>query len=65
MIDAGRIIKVALWHNPTRLQIELDNENEPPIGVYGEGAETDAENLDTLRDEHQLHFLVFRDGAQS
>ncbi|SPE36124.1 hypothetical protein SBA6_510015 [Candidatus Sulfopaludibacter sp. SbA6] len=30
------------------------------LRVFGDGTDADAEMLDAIRDEHRLHFLVFR-----
>ena len=59
VVDAERITKVCLWNNPIRLQVFL-SESEPPVTVHTPTAVEDANRLDSIRDEHRLHYGVFR-----
>lgn len=60
--DASKITRATLFTDEPRLLVEM---GDSFTRVFGDGAEADAEMLDTLRDEHGLHFLVFRVPAGS
>jgi hypothetical protein len=62
VVNPAEITKVTLWANPTRLQIDLKDENRMPLGVYNGDPRQDADLLDKVRDEEHLTYLVFRDG---
>jgi len=58
MADASKITRATLFSDDEpRLLVEM---GETFLRVFGDGTDADAEMLDAIRDEHRLHFLVFR-----
>jgi hypothetical protein len=57
-VDAERIKHICLWQNPTRLQIDLKDEDKPSIAVRAETAADDFDKLDAVREKHKLSFGI-------
>jgi hypothetical protein len=55
-VNASLITRVTLFSDDPRLLVEM---KDSVVRVFGEGTEADAAMLNTVRDEHHLHYLVF------